>query len=599
MRFPSAARAGLAALAAVACSWAIWTAAAQTPTGATPAVGQVRIRYAFQPDCLRASLDAPCDTPRSSKRLDFGPQIAVWLEKADGSFVDTVLVTNATAVWGIGNRPGYWRFPSNWRFPYGKRTMVLPVWAHARGRVYDSLVMQDDDGTNKKELWLGFHEEVSSPDPYFCLSFRPASWVMDAPSVDAITCPTGMFNSSKGRFSPSEPKSYYPPRNDVTKFSPNDCDVIRTNPCPRTSAQEFGALNDLDAVAHATPPYGRVYNGLWSVPTDLPDGAYVLAVEINKEFDTNAAHSHEAYKDPQLPDNGILTNIGQPSVVFKVPFHLDREKGHQAAVADIAGYGDWDGQTGTLHPRDATIDTRPGSGIGRLLPISRPSISGGQPVPGRVHLTTEVPPSPETCKEAPADNGLIRSVVVPLDSVTATEAVVTFTEAADRGQPVEQYEIRYREGESMTVETFRESTPAPSVVPAQPGAIASVKLSGLKPSTSYTVGVRVRGGCVNEGPLQMATFTTKKLEFTQLSGCFVATATYGSPLAPEVESLRRVRDRLRDRSPFAAAAVGLYERSSPPMADVLRGSDTGRALVREALAPILTVVDAAARLQGR
>jgi hypothetical protein len=592
MKPSTAGRAGLAALAAVVCPLAISTANAQTP-----GPGRVRLHYAFQPDCLRASLDAVCDTPRATKRLDFGSQIAVWIEKPDGSFLDTLLVTNATAVWGIGNRPGYWRFPSNWRFPYGKRTMVLPVWAHARGRIYDSLVMQDDDGMNKKELWLGFHEEISSPDPYYCLTFRPASWVMDAVSVDAITCPTRMFNSSKGKFSPSEPKSYYPPRNDITKFSPNDCDVLRANPCPHTSAEQFGALNDLDAIATATPPYGRAFNGVWNVPDDLVEGPYVLAVEVNKEFDSNAAHSHEAYKDPQLPDNGILTNIGQPSVVFKLPFMLDRKKGQQAAVSDISGYGDWDGQSGTLNPPDATIDgDKPGSGIGRLLVFNRPAIGGGPPVSGRVHLSTEVPPSAEECQAAPSNNGFIDFIDVASDTVTATVAVVSFVEAADRGQPVESYEIRYREGDTMTVDTFREATPAPSVVPSQPGGTASVVLRGLKPSTSYIVGVRVRGGCVDEGPLKMATFMTKPLMFTQLSGCFVATATYGSPMAPEVASLRRMRDRLRARSPLAAAAVTLYERASPPMASVLRESAASRALVRRALSPLLTVLDAADRL---
>jgi len=589
MRY-AAVRAGSAVLAAAASTLVLWSARAQTPAATPP---PVRLRYAFEPDCLRSGLDAACFTPRTNKRLDFGPQIAIWLEKPDGTLIDTLMVTNATAVWGIGNRPGYWLFPSNWRFPYGKRTMVLPIWAHARGRVYDTLVMQDDDGTNKKEWWLGFHEEVSSPDPYYCLSFRPASWVMDAPTVDAITCPTGMFNSSKGKFAPAEPKSYYPPRNDITKFSPNDCDVVRTASCPHTSAKEFGDLNDLDAVATATPPYGRVYSGVWTVPSDLAEGPYVLAMEVSKEFDTNAAHSHAAYKDPQLPENALLNNIGQPSVVFKVPFTLDRAKRQQASVTDAAGYGDWDGQSGALHPRDGTISDSPGSGVGRLLAIARPSIYGGQPVMGRVHVTTEVPPSAEECKTAPSDNGLITMVDIPGDSVTATEAIVEFVEAADRGQPVEQYEIRYREGDTMTLETFREATPAPSVVPSQPGATASVHLMGLKPATSYTVGVRVRGGCVDEGPLKMASFTTKRLEFTQLSGCFVATATYGSALAPEVQALRRLRDRARAGSSLASAAVGLYERSSPPVASVLRDTEAGRALVREALGPFLEVVNAA------
>jgi hypothetical protein len=351
-------------------------------------------------------------------------------------------------------------------------------------------------------------------------------------------------------------------------------------------------------VATATPPYGRVFTGLWTVPADLPEGPYLLAVEVNKEFDTNSSHNHESYRDPMLPENGILTNLGQPSVVFKVPFTLDRKKGQQAAATEVVGYGDWDGQSGTLHPLDGSISASPGSGVGRLLVISRPAIGGGPPVAGRVHLATEVPPSEEECRAAPADNGSIDQIEVPGDSVTATEATVTFVEAADRGHAVEQYEIRYREGESMTLETFREATPAPSVAPMQPGVMASVRLVGLKPMTSYTVGVRVRGGCVNEGPLKMATFTTKRLEFTQLSGCFVATATYGSALAPEVERLRRVRDHLRQRSAFAAAALGLYERASPPVASVLRDSETSRTLVRQALSPLMTIVDAAEKLSA-
>jgi hypothetical protein len=562
------------------------------PQGTLP----IRLRYTFQPDCLRRSIDAVCDTPKATKHLDFGPQIAVWIEDAKGTLIDTLMVTNATAVWGIGNRPGYWRFPSNWRFPYGKRKMVLPVWAHARGRLYDTLLMQDDDGVNKRELWLGFHEEVSSPDPYYCLSFRPASWVLDAETVDAISCPTGVFNSAKGRFSPSEPKSYYPPRNDLTKVTPNDCDFARMQPCPGTSASKFAELNDLDVVASATPPYGRVFTGIWTVPAELADGNYSLALEVNKEFDTNTFHTHDSFVDSQLPDNGLKDNFGQPSVVFKVPFHLDRSKPVQATAMDMAGYGDWDGETGGLHPPDATISSTPGSGQGRLLVIPSPAIAGGQPVQGRLHVVTELPTRPEECIGLPADNGRIARVEIPMDSVTATEAEVSFIEAADRGMSVEQYEIRYREGESMTPETFRQSTPAASPMPGAPGGRATIKLIGLKPATNYIVGVRARGGCVMEGPLSVAPFSTHRLVFTQLSGCFVATAAYGSALEPQVESLRRARDQLRARSGFGAAAVGIYERSSPPLAALLRETEAGRALIRAAISPLSALAARAAAI---
>src|SRR5690349_19596450 len=74
----------------------------------------VRLRITLQPDCYRPSLAAACDKRKTTisekpllARLDLGPQIAIWLERADGTFVDTILVTNLTAVLGLGNRPGY------------------------------------------------------------------------------------------------------------------------------------------------------------------------------------------------------------------------------------------------------------------------------------------------------------------------------------------------------------------------------------------------------------------------------------------------------------------------------------------------------------
>jgi hypothetical protein len=48
-------------------------------------------------------------------------QIAIWLEGADGTFVQDVFVTQATAKLGIGNRSGMFAFLSSWRAPYGPR----------------------------------------------------------------------------------------------------------------------------------------------------------------------------------------------------------------------------------------------------------------------------------------------------------------------------------------------------------------------------------------------------------------------------------------------------------------------------------------------
>jgi hypothetical protein len=116
----------------------------------------------------------------------------------------------------------------------------------------------------------------------------------------------------------------------------------------------------------------------------------------------------------------------------------------------------------------------------------------------------------------------------------------------------------------------------------------------LLPLTQYWVAVRAVNICAVAGPYAVSHFTTTRINFTKLSGCFVATAAYGSPLEPQVESLRRVRDGLRSRSPLFAAATDLYYRSGPAAAAVIARSDAARAVVRMLLAPVVKVAQAAA-----
>ena len=158
-------------------------------------------------------------------------------------FVDTLMVTNMVAARGIGNRPGLSNFVSSPKFPYGKRQMALPIWAYARGVLYPAVVFQDisvGGGTNacSGEGRIGFHEACSSPDPFYC---RPMA---ANEIVDAITCPSPIFNSSKGRFDPGLSKSYYPPRNDLgsdpSGFISRDCNLVSDSiPCTIDAAELF------------------------------------------------------------------------------------------------------------------------------------------------------------------------------------------------------------------------------------------------------------------------------------------------------------------------------------------------------------------------
>src|SRR5687768_14262285 len=73
--------------------------------------------------------------------LEFVPtgraQLAIWVERADGTFLRTVRLTEAVASRGIGNRPGASQMNSGFRWPYGRREGVLPVWATRRAQAPD------------------------------------------------------------------------------------------------------------------------------------------------------------------------------------------------------------------------------------------------------------------------------------------------------------------------------------------------------------------------------------------------------------------------------------------------------------------------------
>ncbi len=71
------------------------------------------------------------------------------------------------------------------------------------------------------------------------------------------------------------------------------------------------------------------------------------------------------------------------------------------------------------------------------------------------------------------------------------------------------------------------------------------------------------------------------------SGCFIATAAYGSPLANEVSSLRIFRDRYLVTNKAGKLFLRLYYRFSPRIADSIRNHHFLKAYVRTALKPFV------------
>ena len=71
--------------------------------------------------------------------------------------------------------------------------------------------------------------------------------------------------------------------------------------------------------------------------------------------------------------------------------------------------------------------------------------------------------------------------------------------------------------------------------------------------------------------------------------CFIATAAYGSFMAPHVEILRKFRDRFLLSNTAGKIFVRLYYTYSPPMADFIAKNDRLRAMVRISLLPVVGV----------
>lgn len=71
------------------------------------------------------------------------------------------------------------------------------------------------------------------------------------------------------------------------------------------------------------------------------------------------------------------------------------------------------------------------------------------------------------------------------------------------------------------------------------------------------------------------------------SSCFIATAAYGSSIAPDVIMLRAFRDKYLLTNPAGRAFVNLYYRMSPPLARLIAGNKLLKSATRAALSPVI------------
>jgi hypothetical protein len=494
----------------------------------------------------------PAEGANPDHTLRMPLSVVAWLETPSGQFIDTIFITQEVGTYGLGNRPGRFDFNSGPDWPYGRRVTTFPVWAHRHGMTWDQIVFQDgnDDG-------LSHGTQISSRELHY---FRPMLRTEAQWDAETHASSFGPY-TDKGKFGAT--KSLYPPRQDVMKSAEDSVSVTMYN-----------QLNPFDSVSQASPVDGQPAKFSWAAPQDLATGDYVLWMEVSREFDHNATYSPQAYPPPTVPygDYGVPYR-GQPSIIYKVPFTIGVSTTY-GTTTDFVGYGDPDGQDGTLRPPDATITTdTPGSGSQRLA-----LVPGGN---YRVRITAG--PDPDSL--APSATGDIAS------AGTSSSAVLTFVAPGDdeRMGTVKGYEIRYLVGEEVSEQSFDsavEARPAPfTIVPG--GAMQTLNFDKLLPETHYSFGIRAFDNCGNVSPVTVVDVDTLPRKVGEVDACFIATAAYGSLMANDVEMLRRFRDLALKHSVLGELAVETYYTFGPSVAGVIGESDLLRWTAREVLAPIV------------
>ena len=101
---------------------------------------------------------------------------------------------------------------------------------------------------------------------------------------------------------------------------------------------------------------------------------------------------------------------------------------------------------------------------------------------------------------------------------------------------------------------------------------------------------QMAGKCVKCGKYvcsQCAKLKGDRVYCPEHAGCFIATAAFGTPMAEEINVLRRFRDETMEPNVLGRHLVTLYYGISPPIARVISRSERMKAFVRLNLRPIV------------
>ena len=433
--------------------------------------------------------------------------------------------------------------------------MALPIWAHARGKLYDTVVMQDG-----RRPGSGFTSRCRRASRTIAARCRA-----EEINVDAITCPT-RFTSAKGKLD-SSTNSYYPPRNDLTMFGER-----RLRRGRRRLSRVHGQRDELRGAQRSRCGRG---------------GDAALRRAVHGHLDDPGDASRRRLRAARRGEQGVRQQRRR-TPTRRTRIRSSRATASRATSASrrwsIACRFTSTCAAGAAAAADHVADRR----------LQRLDRRGRRDHPAR--RDDLAPPIPDRAKARLLEHhdrrrhgpGARRSAALRIDDAARRRrrrpARCPRSRPPRTGSPTRRPSSpsRTRRSDGRRRRELRDPLPrgrhhdrsgVRGGDPRAPGHARRARLDRDADHHRAQARDRLRGrGARGRTPAgrprcsRRSAFATPATPFKQIEGCFVATAAWGSALASQVEALRRARDHARSGNAMAAVAVDLYYRSGPPAA---------------------------------
>jgi uncharacterized repeat protein (TIGR02543 family) len=362
-----------------------------------------------------------------------------------------------------------------------------------------------------------------------------------------------------------------------------------------------GALGLLLALALiggvALPTY---VGGQGAVP-QIPMGFAGTASTLTPAGPVPAGTLVQAYVDGELraetttQAGGVYDNLLVPGPGGTVTFRIDGVLAQESIV--------WE-QGEILYPFDLTITSLPSLAYNLTMAVSpagtgnATDVTSASPYAAGVGVSIRADPAAGyrfVNWTAPAGgfanaSSATTTFTMPAQDVTVTAnfevgGQYTLTMAASPVMGGTAYDVTggspYNEGQIVSIQATAASGYQFAGWAAPAGSLANAYAA----ATTFTM------------PAQNVVVTATFQVVQTTSGCFIATAAYGSPSGGQVDVLREFRDGVLLESAAGSRFVDLYYRLSPPVADLISGSGFLRTVVRELLVdPVVWMVEAAGEI---